>query len=83
MSERSILTLAAGAALLAVVSPVQARPLLETYEPAPCFSCAPWYRAEPAAVAVPYSQRVAALNEVRRPYTRFDIEGLGLLTRMP
>lgn len=82
MSARPILMLAASAALLAAVAPAQARPLSETYEPAPCFSCAPWYRTKPAAVAVPYSQRMAALNEVRRPYTRFDIEGLRLLTRM-
>ncbi|GJE14938.1 hypothetical protein FOHLNKBM_6015 [Methylobacterium longum] len=83
MSAHPILTLAAGAALLAAVVPVHARPLTETYGPISCFSCAPWHRAERDAVAAPYSQRVAALTDGRRRYTRFDIEGLRLLTRMP
>ena len=83
MSARPLLTLAACAALLAAAAPGQARPLSAAYEPAPCFFCAPWDRAEPVVVAAPYSQRVVALNEIRRPFTRFDIEALRRFERMP
>ncbi|MGU3286228.1 hypothetical protein [Methylobacterium mesophilicum] len=82
MSARPILTLTAGVALLAAVAPAQARSLSATYEPTFCVPCYSGQEAASSVVVTPYRQRVAAFNEVRRPFTRFDIEGLRAFTRM-
>lgn len=84
MTLRPVISLVAGAVLVVAAVPVQARSLFEAYQPASCFSCTPWNRTEAVLVRAPDgTQRIVALSDGYRPYTRFDIEALRAFTRMP
>jgi hypothetical protein len=83
MSSRLVLNMAAGAALLLAPAPVQASSLAEADQPVRCDTCAAQQRIEPMKVrASNDTWHVAALSKAPRRYTRSDIEGLRLLTRM-
>nr|WP_198157702.1 hypothetical protein [Methylobacterium nodulans] len=77
-----LLALPACAGLLAAVTPLQARPLIETYAPTACFTCGYNQRAEPLVVSGPYGARESVRPSGRQRFTRFDIEALRLMTRM-
>ena len=82
MYLRPVLSMAAGAALLLVSMPAQASALADVDQIAPCSVCIAQPSPEPVVAPPSDTWRVAALSKAPRRYTRTDIEGLRLLTRM-